>query len=178
MSASSLKDERRGYCDMFASSLAVLCRTASIPARLATGFAPGDPSGDGFNLRAEDKHAWTEVYFPGTGWVALDATAGAATDGSVPRAREQKRGGWLAWLKHLQVGLGARWGLVAPLLAGIALSLGYVLKTEVYDRWRANRPRARPRHFSPCARPALRAGAAVRAPVPRPGPAGAGSPTR
>ena len=40
-----LGDTRKGYCDMFASSLAVLCRTAGIPARLATGFAPGDPDG-------------------------------------------------------------------------------------------------------------------------------------
>ena len=38
-----LGDTRRGYCDMFASAMAVLCRTAGIPARLATGFAPGDP---------------------------------------------------------------------------------------------------------------------------------------
>ena len=135
-----LRDERRGYCDMFASSLAVLCRTAGIPARLATGFAPGDPSGDGFNLRAEDKHAWTEVYFPGAGWVALDATAGASTDGSVPRTGRQARAGWSSWLQHLRAGLGTHWALVAPLLVGIALILGYVLKTEVYDRWRAKRP--------------------------------------
>lgn len=142
-----LKDEKRGYCDMFASSLAVLCRTASIPARLATGFAPGDPSGDGFNLRAEDKHAWTEVYFPGAGWVALDATAGASTDGSVPHTAGKRGGGALAWIRHLRAGLGAGWALVAPLLGGIALILGYVLKTEVYDRWRAKRRgqvRARP----------------------------------
>jgi len=136
-----LNNERRGYCDMFASSLAVLCRTAGIPARLATGFAPGDPNSDGgFNLRGEDKHAWTEVYFPGTGWVALDATAGAVTDGSVPRTGARGRGGWLAWLRRLRAGLGAGWGLVAPLLAGIALIVGYVLKTEIYDRWRAKRP--------------------------------------
>lgn len=136
-----LNDARRGYCDMFASSLAILCRTAGIPARLATGFAPGDPSADGgFNLRGEDKHAWTEVYFPGTGWVALDATAGAATDGSVPRAGGTGRAGWRAWLQRLRAGLGAGWGLVAPLLAGVALIVGYVLKTELYDRWRASRP--------------------------------------
>ncbi len=82
-----LGDTRRGYCDMFASSMAVLCRTAGIPARLATGFAPGDPDGDSFNLRGEDKHAWTEVYFPRVGWVAFDPTAGSRTDGTVPNAQ-------------------------------------------------------------------------------------------
>ena len=135
-----LNDARRGYCDMFASSLAILCRTAGIPARLATGFAPGVPSADGgFSLRAEDKHAWTEVYFPGTGWVALDATAGASTDGSVPNAGGQAGGGWRAWLRRLRAGLGAGWSLVAPLLACVGLIVGYVVKTELYDRWRAKR---------------------------------------
>jgi len=137
-----LSDKRRGYCDMFASSLAVLCRTAGIPARLATGFAPGDPNGDSFNLRGEDKHAWTEVYFPGAGWVALDATEGSVTDGSVPTAKGRGQADWLNWLARLRAGLGAGWELVSPLLAGIALIVGFVLKTEVYDRWRANRPRA------------------------------------
>ena len=134
-----LSDERRGYCDMFASSLAILCRTAGIPARLATGFAPGDPAGDGFNLRSEDKHAWTEVYFPGTGWVALDATAGATTDGSVPRAEAKGHGGWRTWLQRLRAGLGGGWMVILPLLLGITLILGYVVKTELYDRWRAKR---------------------------------------
>lgn len=137
-----LNDGRRGYCDMFASSLAVLCRADGIPARLATGFAPGDPDGaSGFNLRSEDKHAWTEVYFPRTGWVALDATAGAATDGTVPRPAGARRADLLTALRRFGAGLGARWGLVAPLLAAVALLVGFVLKTEVYDRWRAKRPR-------------------------------------
>ena len=134
-----LSDNRRGYCDMFASSLAILCRTAHIPARLATGFAPGDPNGDSFNLRGEDKHAWTEVYFPGAGWVALDATEGSATDGSVPSAGKSRQAGWPGWLARLRAGLGRGWALVLPLLLGIALLVGYVLKTEIYDRWRVHR---------------------------------------
>ena len=138
-----LRDARRGYCDLFASSLAILCRTAHIPARLATGFAPGDPQGGGsFNLRGEDKHAWTEVYFPGSGWVAFDATAGSATDGSVPRVQGRTRGGLLGLLRRLRLGGG--WELVAPLLLIVLLLVGYVVKTEVYDRWRSRRrPSAR-----------------------------------
>jgi len=137
-----LNDGRRGYCDMFASSLAVLCRADDIPARLATGFAPGDPDGSGgFNLRGEDKHAWTEVYFPGAGWVALDATAGAATDGTVPRAAGGARTGLLAAMRRFASGLGTGWALVAPLLAAVALLVGFVFKTEVYDRWRLKRPK-------------------------------------
>lgn len=148
-----LSDERRGYCDMFASSLAILCRTAGIPARLATGFAPGEASGGLFNLRGEDKHAWIEVYFPGTGWIALDATAGAVTDGSVPGAAGQGRSGWRAWLGRLRAGLGANWGTIGPLLAGILLIVGYVFKTEVYDRWRAKRSGPSRSPFAPSQSP-------------------------
>src|SRR3972149_3326014 len=33
--------ERRGYCEQFASAMAVLLRAAGIPARLVTGYTPG-----------------------------------------------------------------------------------------------------------------------------------------
>lgn len=140
-----LGDTRRGYCDMFASSMAILCRTAGIPARLATGFAPGDPDGDSFNLRGEDKHAWTEVYFPHTGWVAFDATMGTRTDGSVPNAT-QKGGDWLS---HLHLSLGYGWEFIGPLLAVILLIVGYVLKTEWYDRQRGARAACGEREGAP-----------------------------
>jgi len=130
-----LGDTQKGYCDMFASSLAVLCRTAGIPARLAVGFAPGDPNGTSFNLRAEDKHAWTEVYFPGAGWIEFDATAGTVTDGTVPNATSSHKPSWLS--RHLN--LGSDWKLVS-LLVGCILSIAaYVAKTETYDPWRAKR---------------------------------------
>jgi len=130
-----LDTNRLGYCDLFASSLAVLCRASGIPARLATGFAPGDPDGDGFNLRAEDKHAWTEVYFPRAGWIALDATQGSTSDGTVPRGQTTRRG-WLSGLRGALAGGGA---LVPPLVLVILALVGYVLKTEVWDRRRPAR---------------------------------------
>ena len=131
-----LGDTRRGYCDMFASSLAILCRTAGIPARLAVGFAPGDPDGNSFNLRAEDKHAWTEVYFPGTGWIEFDATAGTQTDGTVPNAVSGRKSSWLGGLHW---NLGAGWNLVYPLVGLILLIAAYVAKTEIYDPWHKSR---------------------------------------
>ncbi len=130
-----LGDTRRGYCDLFASSLAVLCRTAGIPARLATGFAPGDPDGSSFNLRAEDKHAWTEVYFPGTGWTEFDATAGTTTDGTVPNAPGPKT----SWLSRLHLNLGSDMVLIYPLVGIILAIAAYVAKTELLDPWRERR---------------------------------------
>jgi len=154
-----LGDTRKGYCDMFASSLAVLCRTAGIPARMATGFAPGDPDGASFNLRAEDKHAWTEVYFPGSGWAAFDPTVGTVTDGTVPSAASGLKTSWLSRF-HFQV--SGDWILIYPLVGLILAIAAYVAKTELYDPWRLSRrpktteavvrPRAAPQTAGPYGR--------------------------
>ena len=133
-----LGNTRKGYCDMFASSLTVLCRTANIPARMAVGFAPGDPDGASFNLRAEDKHAWTEVYFPGSGWVAFDPTVGTDTDGTVPSAASGPK---TSWLSRFHFRLNSDWILIYPLVGMILAIAAYVAKTELYDPWR-RRPKA------------------------------------
>ncbi|MFD0711884.1 transglutaminase family protein [Paenibacillus sp. GCM10027626] len=78
-----LFEQRSGYCVHFATAMVVLLRTQGIPARYVKGFAPGEgePQADGisrFTLRASDAHAWAEVYFPGTGWVAFEPTPGFA----------------------------------------------------------------------------------------------------
>jgi hypothetical protein len=48
-----------------------------VPARLATGFAGGEVSGDHRTLRGSDAHAWVEVWYPDIGWAASDPTAGS-----------------------------------------------------------------------------------------------------
>lgn len=72
-----LFESKEGWCEQIASSLVVMARVAGVPARLATGFAPGefDPVGGRFVVRERDAHAWAEVWFPDAGWVAFDPTA-------------------------------------------------------------------------------------------------------
>ncbi len=68
---------RVGYCEYYASTLAVLLRMEGIPARLAEGFLPSDPSSAGIEtIRKSASHAWVEVYFPGYGWYHFDPTGG------------------------------------------------------------------------------------------------------
>jgi len=75
-------ETRTGYCVHFATALALLCRSAGVPARVATGFQLHDPEEDGsFLVRNSDAHAWVEVWFgPEHGWRVYDATPGAIPD--------------------------------------------------------------------------------------------------
>ncbi len=116
-------ESREGWCEQVASSLVVLARSVGIPARLATGFVPGDrdPLSGRFIVRERDAHAWTEVYFPGVGWQGFDPTA------SVPLAGDAgSSGSWFETARDHMVELIVVLGLVcwavvaAPdLLAGI-----------------------------------------------------------
>lgn len=74
-----LFDDRTGYCEQFATSMAVLARTVGIPARVAVGFLPGDRDGDGYQVSIRDMHAWPELFFGGLGWVAFEPTPGVAS---------------------------------------------------------------------------------------------------
>ena len=73
-----LFDLKRGYCDYYASAMAVLARAAGLPARLVVGYASGlyDPQQAHYKVTEADAHAWTEVYFPGYGWVEFEPTGG------------------------------------------------------------------------------------------------------
>ncbi len=75
-----LFDERRGYCNYYASAMVVMARSLGIPARMAAGFAQGtfDPAQNAFIVRERDAHTWVEVYFPGYGWVEFEPTAAQA----------------------------------------------------------------------------------------------------
>ena len=74
--ASFLFTTRKGYCEYFASAMAVMLRTIGIPARLVNGFQTGSYNryGKDFVVRARDAHSWVEVYFAGYGWIPFDPT--------------------------------------------------------------------------------------------------------
>ena len=70
--------DRVGFCEQFATVLAIMLREEGIPTRLAVGYSTGDTDTltGTFTVRARDAHAWVEVYFPGVGWVPFDASPG------------------------------------------------------------------------------------------------------
>jgi len=71
-----LFDSQRGYFDYHASALTVMLRTLGIPSRLAVGFvideADKDLESGSYSVRDLNSYAWTEVYFPGYGWIAFN----------------------------------------------------------------------------------------------------------
>ena len=74
--ANFLFARRKGHCEYFASSMAVMLRSLGIPARLATGFQSGvyNPVSDLWLIRASDAHSWVEAWIPGYGWKTFDPT--------------------------------------------------------------------------------------------------------
>ena len=66
---------RRGYCEQFSATMAVLARIIGIPSRVAIGFAAGEAIGaDEYQVTTKHSHAWVELYFPGHGWLAFEPT--------------------------------------------------------------------------------------------------------
>ncbi len=78
--AEFLFSRKKGHCEYFAASMAVLLRTQGIPARLATGFQGGtfNPLTDLWLIRSSDAHAWVEAWIPGRGWTTFDPTPSTA----------------------------------------------------------------------------------------------------
>jgi transglutaminase-like putative cysteine protease len=73
-----LFDLKRGYCDYFATAMALLARLAGIPSRLAVGYGTGtyDARTGGYEVTELQAHSWPELYFPGYGWVPFEPTSG------------------------------------------------------------------------------------------------------
>ena len=121
---------KRGYCDIFASSMVIMARQAGIPARWVTGFASGElrPEDGLYHVLAKDRHAWAELYFPGYGWVEFDATpSGGNTN-------------WRASLQDLWMAASSdRPALIVVLV--ISSLLTFLIKTEIIDRLGRSRRR-------------------------------------
>ncbi len=67
---------KKGHCEYFASSMAVMLRTMGIPSRVVTGFQSGvyNPMTGWQVIRAADAHSWVEAWLDGRGWTTFDPT--------------------------------------------------------------------------------------------------------
>ena len=77
-----LFEARKGFCEHYASSFALLMRIGGIPSRIVLGYLGGEYNsiGDYLIVRQSDAHAWVEVWLDGKGWVRVDPTAAVAPE--------------------------------------------------------------------------------------------------
>ncbi|HUS15663.1 MAG TPA: DUF3488 and transglutaminase-like domain-containing protein [Chloroflexia bacterium] len=160
-----LFEGKEGYCEYYSSAMVVMLRALGIPAREATGYAPGeydDTTGE-WVIRESSSHAWPEVYFPGAGWVEFEptpsqgvierpATAGAPrvtptpSDALTPAARPTSRANDPDQDTPTPVGGGAaaNTGDGGTIAANAALLLGLLALVAAIGAllWRRERARA------------------------------------
>jgi transglutaminase-like putative cysteine protease len=70
-------NQRKGFCEHYASAFVFMARAAGIPARVVVGYLGGErnPFTGEWLVRQSDAHAWTEVWLPDRGWQRIDPTA-------------------------------------------------------------------------------------------------------
>lgn len=85
-----LFEEKKGFCEHFATAMAVVCRLNGIPCRVVTGFPEGtyNPFTGFYEIKESDAHAWIEIITE-TGLIEFDPTPGYA--GEIT-AKEYKSG--------------------------------------------------------------------------------------
>jgi transglutaminase-like putative cysteine protease len=76
-----LFDTQEGYCNYYASAMAIMLRTQGVPARIVSGYAQGefDEEASSYRVRASNAHTWVEVYFPLYGWIQFEPTVSIPT---------------------------------------------------------------------------------------------------
>lgn len=78
--------EQKGFCQHYATTMAVVLRELGIPSRFITGYLPGvrDPESGAWAVAGSALHNWVEAYFPDVGWVRFDPTPGRLREGQAP----------------------------------------------------------------------------------------------
>jgi transglutaminase-like putative cysteine protease len=127
---------KKGYCDIFSTSMAIMCREVGIPSRWVTGFATGeyDGSDQKYHVKLKDQHAWVELYFPRYGWITFDPTSGTRESNIVSQLRQT--------VKHVKLYITGAGAAVPVGILAFAL-MAYIAKTEIADRIRSRRRSSR-----------------------------------
>lgn len=128
-----LFDLKKGYCDYYATAMAVMARSVGLPARLVTGYASGTYVTEAaeYRVTAANAHSWVEIYFPGVGWVEFEPTAAIPeivrpdeSDGQPPAPLPPPSAWALLRANFRGLSLVTRWVLVFVAgLLGLALFL-------------------------------------------------------
>ncbi len=103
-----LFESKKGHCEFFSTSMALMLRAVHIPSRNVTGFVGGTYNrfGKYYAVREGDAHSWIEAYIddgPRSGWQTFDPTPSA---GAQPL--QSTTGTWV-YLRDLVEAMSQRW---------------------------------------------------------------------
>jgi len=162
-----LFEDQRGVCEMYVSAMVVMLRDQGIPARLTAGFGSGEYNSitGYYEVRANDAHAWTEVYFPDHGWVPFDPTPGWTGDPQMGEAQRWVFSNWTGGMVDLSgislntavfadISFLSTISIILRIGAGLMVTAVFLLLLrELRRRWEWKRPF---RYSSPPSHPARR----------------------
>ncbi|HZV81272.1 MAG TPA: DUF3488 and transglutaminase-like domain-containing protein [Geobacteraceae bacterium] len=82
---------KKGHCELFASTFALLLRIAGVPSRLVGGYLGGEYNDVGgyYLVTSERAHIWVEAWLEGSGWVRIDPSRLTETFGEVSDGRRK-----------------------------------------------------------------------------------------
>ena len=100
--ATFLLKQKRGHCEFFAASMAAMCDTVGLPARIVTGYYADrwDDASKSYIVLDRDAHAWVEVETSPLGWLSFDptpASEGAPTWQQPMTLAQTIRFNWQRW---------------------------------------------------------------------------------
>jgi len=144
-----LFEQAKGYCQYFASAMAVLLRASGVPSRMVAGYGPGEEQyGPGDTMGrgpgawqdlqqtfvVRNSHSWTEVFFPGYGWIPFEPTPGRPiiARGEFVFPPQDTEGGGGSTVKPDDIETGSPWNVG---LLGIPLGLA-LIGAVVWLGWR------------------------------------------
>ncbi|MEZ4311829.1 MAG: transglutaminaseTgpA domain-containing protein [Polyangiaceae bacterium] len=138
-----LREHPQGHCEYFASAMAMLARSAGIPARVVAGYrvAERNELGGYSIVRQKNAHAWVEVYIEGKGWITVDPTP--------PDLLAQNTPHQTPFFAAVADVLSARWAAFRenpeiPSLPELIAFLFAVVAVGLAVRWWTQRRRAQP----------------------------------
>jgi len=128
--------QRRGHCEYFSTSLAVLCRSIGIPSRVVTGYTTGNYNllRNRYVVQERHAHAWVEIFWPEIGWVEFDPTPQTWYQG----IGEKAASGWLLFhntIENLYVydPVGHIKGKVIPAIMNLYKGTRYFINQRQLD---------------------------------------------
>jgi hypothetical protein len=75
------RSNHKGFCNYFATSMAIMARELGIPARVVSGYTnnKSEQKNNQLVIRGTDAHSWVQIYFAGYGWVNFEPSANFPT---------------------------------------------------------------------------------------------------